>query len=146
VDFEPDGGEHSEPTAWFKSTSRYFWRSHSRARSAATSERGIGALRRVASHAECVSDDALAETVAVVHDHLRATEQLPLSARANGLLGEATAVVADLHDRPADAATTRERLATARELLAELEATGHPEADDHVDRARAALAAALDDE
>ncbi len=80
---------------------------------------------------------ALDDGVARIHEHLRATERLPLSAGANRWLGEATAVVADLDGADLDEATVRERLDHVRRLLSEVDETGHPEGDDHVVAARA---------
>lgn len=67
-----------------------------------------------------------------LHDHLRATGELPVNREANRWLGEAEAVVADIATADVDETTLRERVAEARELLEHVEETGHSEADDHV--------------
>jgi hypothetical protein len=89
----------------------------------------------------------LDEVVAAVDEHLAATAELPVSSAASTRLGEAAAVVRDLARRPpADPAVTRERLAVARDLLAEVDGTGSPAADERVAAARDHLSRALDAE
>jgi hypothetical protein len=77
-----------------------------------------------------------------LHDHLAATAELPVERAASRLLGEAEAVAEDLRD--ADPEVQAERAAVVVELLAKIDETGHPEADEHVERARE-LAAKLAD-
>lgn len=88
-------------------------------------------------------DPPLDEAVAEIHEHLRATESLPLTAAANRWLGEAAAVVADVHGAGLPPDVVRERLQHVRRLLGEVDETGHPEADAHVAAARERVAAAL---
>jgi len=67
-----------------------------------------------------------------LHDHLEATEELPVDPAASVRLGEAAAIAADLVDAdlPQDVVVERvERVAT---LLGEIETTGNDEADAHV--------------
>lgn len=71
-----------------------------------------------------------------LHEHLEATAELPVEREASAYLGEAEAVARDLVERPADAAVVRERAGHVRDLLAEIEGTGNPTADEHVDAAR----------
>ena len=88
--------------------------------------------------------DHLEETVATVHDHLEATEELPLEPGANRWIAEAQAVVADLKTGTPDDDTVDRRLATVVDLLSEVDSTGHPDADDHVAAARRRAEAAID--
>ena len=70
-----------------------------------------------------------------LHDHLEATEELPVDPAASVRLGEAAAIAADLVDAdlPRDVVVERvERVAT---LLDEIETTGNDEADAHVSTA-----------
>lgn len=73
----------------------------------------------------------LAAAVRAVHDHLAATEELPLDRDATRWIAEAEAVAADLREVD-DEAVVRRRMGHVRELLANVDETGHPEADDHV--------------
>jgi hypothetical protein len=81
--------------------------------------------------------------VAEIHEHLRATESLPLETTANRWLGEATEVVADVDGAGLPPEIVRERLEHVRRLLAAVDGTGHPEADAHVEAARDLVGAAL---
>lgn len=93
-----------------------------------------------------MSDDAgetPAETAAQVHEHLRATEELPVERTASRWIGEAEAVAADAASGGLEEAVVRERLGHVHELLENVETTGNEEADDYVERARR-LAAAVD--
>ena len=71
-----------------------------------------------------------------LHEHLAATAELPVERDASRWIGEAEAVAADLAGSDLPAGTVRERVGHVRDLLAEVEETGHPAADDHVERAR----------
>jgi hypothetical protein len=75
--------------------------------------------------------------VATLHDHLVATEALPIDHRANRWLGEAEAVAADLHHNDATLEVVRDRASHVVRLLESAGDTGSDEADEHV-------AAALD--
>jgi outer membrane murein-binding lipoprotein Lpp len=88
--------------------------------------------------------DRLEGLVSSIHDHLAATEELPLEEEANRLLGEAQAVAADAEAADLDAATTKERVEEILALLEEVDGTGHDEADEHVAAARRAAQRALD--
>lgn len=67
-----------------------------------------------------------------LHDHLDATEELPVRPAASPWLGEAAAVAADLGDADLPASVVAERVQRVSELLVEIETTGNPTADDHV--------------
>lgn len=86
---------------------------------------------------------SLDEGVARIHEHLRATEQLPMETAATHRVAEAQAVVADLDGADLPPERVRERLAHVRALLEGVEGTGHPEGDDHVATARELVAALL---
>jgi hypothetical protein len=80
----------------------------------------------------------LDELLASLHDHLEATEELPLDESANRLLGEAEAVAADAAQGNISDDVARERVEKVSELLAEIDDTGHDEGDQHVAAARRA--------
>jgi 1,2-phenylacetyl-CoA epoxidase catalytic subunit len=95
-----------------------------------------------------MSDDRdVAATVAAIHDHLQATEELPLEERANRWLGEAQAVAADIaHGSPSREVVAR-RADQIVHLLEQVDGTGDERADEHVATARSqarALVAHLD--
>lgn len=79
--------------------------------------------------------------VEALHDHLAATAELPVRREASLFLGEAEAVVADLAapgpGREPEPEVLRERLGHVRDLLARVDATDDPRADEHVEAARA---------
>ena len=80
----------------------------------------------------------LDELLASLHDHLEATEELPLEESANRLLGEAEAVAADAAQGGLTEDVARERVEKVAKLLAEIDGTGHDEGDQHVAAARRA--------
>lgn len=77
----------------------------------------------------------VAAVVREVHDHLTATEELPLDREATRWVAEAQAVAGDLRDVD-DEAVIRERMGHVRDLLSNVDGTGHPAADEHVAAAR----------
>jgi hypothetical protein len=79
-----------------------------------------------------------------LHDHLEATEELPVDPAAGRVLGEAAAIAADLVGVDLPEAVVAERVERVAELLDEVETTGDETADDHVIAAERAAAAALD--
>ena len=81
-----------------------------------------------------MSDDS--DPLAALHDHLAATEELPVEREAGWRLGEAQALAADIVDGGVDDATVVRRADEIRTLLAAVDGTGDPEADDHVAAAR----------
>jgi hypothetical protein len=81
-----------------------------------------------------VNDDS--DPIAALHDHLAATEELPVEREAGWRLGEAQALAADVADGGVDDATVVRRAGEIRTLLAAVDGTGDPEADDHVAAAR----------
>jgi hypothetical protein len=76
-----------------------------------------------------------------LHDHLAATAELPLDREATRWVAEAEAVAEDCL-AVEDERVMRRRIGHVRDLLAHVDATGHPEGDEHVAAARA-LAAEL---
>jgi hypothetical protein len=78
-----------------------------------------------------------------LYEHLAATAELPIERRASRLLGEAEAVADDLRDCSPDVQT--QRAAVVLELLEEIEETGNPEADEHLECARTLAADLADD-
>ena len=70
-----------------------------------------------------------------LYECLAATGELPVDRTASRWLGEAEAVAADVRDVD-DPTVVADRAGTVAELLAEIETTGHPEADEYVRRAR----------
>lgn len=91
-----------------------------------------------------MTDDETMDRVAEVHEHLAATQELPVETAASRWLGEAEAVAADLVDDDVPEDVVRERMGHVLDLLANVEETGHPEADEHVRMARATVADLLD--
>ena len=81
-----------------------------------------------------MSDDS--DPLAALHDRLAATEELPVEREAGWRLGEAQALAADIVDGGVDDATVVRRADEIRTLLAAVDGTGDPEADDHVAAAR----------
>ena len=77
-----------------------------------------------------------------LHEHLEATEELPVRPDASVWLGEAAAVAADVADGDAPPAVVVDRVGRVAELLAEVETTGNVDADDHV-RAAERIAARI---
>lgn len=91
-----------------------------------------------------MTDEPPTEQVAEIHAHLAATQELPVETAASRWLGEAEAVAADLVDDDVSEAVIGKRLGHVRDLLANVEETGHPEADDHVAAARELTRGVLD--
>jgi hypothetical protein len=85
------------------------------------------------------------ELLADLHDHLVATAELPIDRDANRWIGEAEAVAADLAANDLPPSTVAERVGHVRDLLAEVEETDNPEADEHVAAAREIAVRILDD-
>jgi len=71
------------------------------------------------------------ERIAALHEHLLATEELPIDHRANRWLGEAEAVAADLRYNDATADVVRERAGHVVHLLENVADTGSEAADEH---------------
>ncbi|MFC5278820.1 hypothetical protein ACFPM1_08650 [Halorubrum rubrum] len=82
------------------------------------------------------SEDAEAEPATALHDHLVATETLPVEREAGWYLGEAQALAAELTAGDLEESIAVDRAAEIRELLAAIDGTGDDEADDHVAAAR----------
>ncbi|WP_121823477.1 hypothetical protein [Halostella salina] len=74
--------------------------------------------------------------LAALHDALAATAELPVERNAARWIGEAEAVAADLAESDLPVSTVEERVGHVRDLLAEVDGSGHPEADDRIQRAR----------
>ncbi|WP_049938034.1 hypothetical protein [Haloplanus natans] len=70
-----------------------------------------------------------------LHDHLEATEELPVERGASVRLGEAAAIAADLVDADLPRDVVVERVGRVAALLDEIETTGNDEADHHVSAA-----------
>lgn len=71
-----------------------------------------------------------------LHERLAATDELPVERSAGRWIGEAVAIAADLAAADLADGVVLDRLRHVRDLLAEVDATGHPEADDRVDEAK----------
>jgi hypothetical protein len=74
----------------------------------------------------------MSDDLRALHEHLEATEELPVRPDASVWLGEAAAVAADVADGDAPSAVVVDRVERVAELLAEVETTGNPDADEHV--------------
>ncbi|OYR39979.1 hypothetical protein [Halorubrum sp. Hd13] len=76
------------------------------------------------------------DPAAALYEHLAATEELPVEREAGWRLGEAQALAAEIADGGLDDATVARRADEIRTLLAEVDGTGDPDADDRVAAAR----------
>ncbi len=74
--------------------------------------------------------------VVELHEHLAATAERPVERTASRWLGEAEAIAADLVDAPEDPKLHRERGEKIASLLAEVEGTDDPVANEHVAAAK----------
>jgi hypothetical protein len=94
-----------------------------------------------------VSDDEIdqdADRLRRLHERLAATAERPVDPETSTWLGEAEAVVADVADDPAPPdAVIQRRVEQADELLANVDTTGDPVADEHVAAARELIDALL---
>lgn len=84
------------------------------------------------------------ERLGDLYDHLAATAELPMDREATRWVAEAEAVVEDCLDVD-DEAVVRRRVGHVRDLLANVDATGHPDGDEHVEAARTLAAELLTD-
>lgn len=91
-----------------------------------------------------MTGDEQGDRVAAIHDHLAATQELPVETTASRWIGEAEAVAGDLVGADVDAGVLRERVGHVRNLLEQVDETGHPAADEHVERAADLAADLLD--
>jgi hypothetical protein len=80
-------------------------------------------------------DGSLADLLESLYEHLAATAELPVTRESSAYVGEAEAVARDLARRDAPDDVVEERVGHVRDLLAEVDGTGHDEADDHVSAA-----------
>jgi hypothetical protein len=83
------------------------------------------------------------ERLRELHEHLAATAELPLDRGATRWVAEAEAVAGDCLD-VTDPSVRRRRVGHVSDLLAEVDGTGHPDGDRHVEAARALAAEILD--
>lgn len=74
----------------------------------------------------------LDDEVRRLHDHLAATEELPVTPTAGRWLGEAAAIAADLVDGDLPDSVVVERVRRVSELLDEVDTTGNDVADERV--------------
>lgn len=84
------------------------------------------------------------ERVRELHAHLAATAERPVETGASRWLGEAEAVAADAAGEDVPREAVAKRVGQVRDLLANVDSTGDPVADEHVAAAEA-LARALDE-
>ncbi|MEF8790574.1 MAG: hypothetical protein V5A61_10660 [Haloarculaceae archaeon] len=75
------------------------------------------------------------ERFRTLYEHLSATAELPLDREATRWVAEAEAVAGDCLD-VTDPSVRRRRVGHVRDLLANVDSTGHAEADEHVAAAR----------
>jgi hypothetical protein len=83
-----------------------------------------------------VTDEDASTTLARIYDRLEATAERPVEATASRWIGEAEAVAGDLVGEDVDPDVLEERVGHVVDLLANVEETGDPEADEHVAAAR----------
>jgi hypothetical protein len=91
-----------------------------------------------------MTDDRTREALAELAGELAATEELPVERSAGRWIGEAQAVATDLAADPPDRDTVVRRLGHVLELLDNVDTTGHPAADEHVQTATSRASALLD--
>ncbi|TYL38729.1 hypothetical protein CV102_09430 [Natronococcus pandeyae] len=82
------------------------------------------------------TDDSLETRLEALHDHLKATAELPIDPKTNRWLGEAEAVARDAARNDIDPATARERVGQVQRLLSEADEPDHEEAAAHLEAAR----------
>jgi hypothetical protein len=83
-----------------------------------------------------MTEPTLGDLAADLHAHLAATAELPVPTAESRWLGEAEAVAADAARGDADEAVVEKRVRQVADLLAHVDETGVPEADEHVAAAR----------
>jgi hypothetical protein len=101
----------------------------------------LEAVRSVVTEREDHAERSLEGQLDALHDHLRATAELPIEPRTNRWLGEAEAVAGDAARNEIDPETARERVRQVERLLSEADDPDHDEATAHVDAARKLCAA-----
>jgi len=84
----------------------------------------------------------MSDDLRALHEHLKATEELPVQPDASVWLGEAAAVAADVADGDVPPAVVVDRVGRVAALLGEVETTGNADADEHV-RAAERIAARI---
>ena len=67
-----------------------------------------------------------------VHEHLTATQELPVERTASRWIGEAEAITDDIVGTEADSAVIHRRLSHVVDLLDNVDTTGNETADEHV--------------
>lgn len=92
-----------------------------------------------------MSEDSVESRVEALHGHLEATLELPVERGASRWVGEAEAITADLVHGSVAPDVRHQRLSHVRELLANVEGTEHPAADEHVAAAGRIVADLLDE-
>ena len=85
---------------------------------------------------DAIDGPALEDRLARLHFHLEATGELPIDRRTNRWLGEAETIARDVERSDLDRETVARRVAKVRDLLAEVDETGHDEADRHLAAAK----------
>ncbi|GAB6859970.1 hypothetical protein ACFR97_03030 [Haloplanus litoreus] len=85
-----------------------------------------------------------ADHLRTLHEQLAATEELPVRPDASPWLGEAAAITADAMDADLPSDVLADRIQRVAALLAEVETTGNPKADEHVAAAERAANRLLD--
>ena len=83
-----------------------------------------------------MSEPSVGELVAKLHEHLEATQSLPVEREASRWIGEAEAVVSDLVYADVEASVIEMRVTHVVELLEHVDGTGDDDADEHVLAAR----------
>lgn len=91
-----------------------------------------------------MTDDDLETQIRKLHEHLTATQELPVERTASRWIGEAEAVTADIVDADVSPAVIRERIGHVQQLLANVDETDQSAADNHVDQAKRLVADILE--
>ncbi|SEH14730.1 hypothetical protein SAMN04487967_1740 [Natronorubrum sediminis] len=82
------------------------------------------------------ADESLEGRLEHLHRHLAATAELPVDRDASRWLGEADAIARDVATTDLERSVVDERVGKIETLLAEVDETGHEEADEHLEAAR----------
>ena len=79
-----------------------------------------------------MDEEIVNEKIEQIHEHLTATQELPVERTASRWIGEAEAIARDLVEAEADSEVVHRRLRHVLELLDNVDETGDEMANEHV--------------
>ncbi len=79
-----------------------------------------------------MDEETVDEKIEKIHEHLTATQDLPVERTASRWIGEAEAIARDLVEAEADSEVVHRRLRHVLELLDNVDETGNEMANEHV--------------